>query len=386
LPSYSQREKLQVNFELNYPPKIVFGWGARQRLPELLADLNCQRPLLVCTGRVADQLSEWQHLCAGRLVAHYAPVPHDPPLPVVAEIVALARNIQADAIVAVGGGSVIDAAKAAAAVAPAPGCLEDYFSGGLALDRPGLPFLALPTTAGTGAEITRNAVLTDPINGVKKSLRSPYMVPQVALVDPELTLSMPPALTAASGLDALTQAVESHICTRTNAVSRALSLKASGLLLQNLALVCRDGHERVARTHVAEGSLLSAMAFSQSGLGAVHGLAHPIGLALDLPHGLVCAVLLPHILRWNLPECRAALDELAREVNLADAEAFVRAVETLCRELEIPADFAQAGLRASHFESILANCRSNSMAANPRFMSDADVLHLLENLSHVSHA
>jgi alcohol dehydrogenase class IV len=240
-----------------------------------------------------------------------------------------------------------------------------------------LPVIALPTTAGSGAEITNNAVLTDPETRVKKSLRSPLMVPAAAVVDAELTLSQPPDLTAWSGLDALTQAIESYLSLTANAASRALARQAVAQLMRHLPAAVHNGQDREVRTAVAEGSLLSAMAFSQGGLGAAHGLAHPLGLGLGLAHGFTCAILLPHVLRWNAAVCAGQLGELAQAVNVPDAAAFVASVSRLCQELHVPDTFAGTGLSGDHFPAILANCRTASMKANPRPMSDEDVRNLL---------
>jgi len=378
--------KTRPEYSRLFPPLIEFGWGVSGKLPRALERAGCgaaPRVLLVtsrvlaCTGR----LETFERLCGGNVCAHCADVPHDPPLAAVERLVAMARSSQCEAVVAVGGGSVIDAAKAAAVLVPAPAGVAAYFHGGMELPGPGLPVIALPTTAGTGAEITSNAVLTDPALGVKKSLRSPFMVPAAALIDPELTVTLPPAVTASSGLDALTQAVEAYLSRRAQAVSCALAAEAIGLLMAQLPAAYRDGRDREARIAVAEGSLLSALAFSQSGLGAVHGLAHPIGLALDLSHGLTCAVLLPHVLAWNAPACTQRLQELAAAVGVQTPAAFIAAVRKLCQELGVPADFAAAGLGPGLFDAIVANCRSGSMAANPRPMRDDDVRQLLARLA-----
>ena len=375
-----------TDLTLRYPAVIEFGCGARRKLPDIIASLRLghePRLLLVCirTFVRTGEIDELRHLCGGASCGCYADVPHDPPLQTVDALIQIAREVHADAVVAVGGGSVIDAAKAAAVLAPAAGTASAYFHGQRSIDSPGLAFIALPTTAGTGAEITRNSVLTDPATRVKKSLRSPLMVPYAAVVDPELTMSCPPSLTAASGLDALTQAVESFLSKNAHAVSRALAAQAVKRLMAHLAAAFHNGSDADARTAVAEGSLLSALAFSQSGLGAVHGLAHPIGLALNLAHGLTCAILLPHILAWNAPACEAELRELAQAIGLRSSGEFTEAVSELGRELGIPANFAELGLTAEHFEEILANCRSGSMKANPRHLTDEDVLELLRTLS-----
>lgn len=373
---------MEASFSLAYPPAIHYGWGRRHDLAGMMTARGFRRPLLVTTRSLGNESGRriWEQLCGIPFVHVISGVPHDPPLEVVDEIIAAGRELAADAVLAVGGGSVIDAAKAAAALVPRVGWTGEYYCGEREIDSPGLPLLALPTTAGTGAEMTRNAVLSDPRTGEKKSLRSPHLVPSVALIDPELTVSMPPGLTAASGLDAFTQAVESFISKRANAVSRPLALEASGLLFHWLPLAYREGENQEARERVARGSLLSALAFSQSGLGAVHGLAHPIGSALQLPHGLTCAILLPHVLEWNLPACREELASLARHCAGEQAEGLVTAVRELTQALDIPTSFAEHGLTAEHFPFILSHCRSGSMKATPRPLSDDDIVELLQPL------
>ena len=373
-------------FELRYPATILFGWGTLGQLPAVLGEAAAcsdAPPVLLVSGRryvTREHAPALRRLC-GTVCAHYVGVPPDPPLETVDELADLARSNGAGAVVAVGGGSVIDAAKAAAIVAGTSGSVRPFFEGTRAVERPGLPLIAVPTTAGTGAEITKNAVLTDRQSAVKKSLRSPLMVPHAAIVDPELTLTMPPDLTAATGLDALTQALESYISLRANGVTRPLAAEAVRLLLTHLPAAFADGRDVAARTAVAKGSLLSAMAFSQSGLGATHGLAHPLGVALHLAHGLTCGILLPHVLAWNAPVCQEQLALLARAAGMQSAERLVSAVCELWHELGVPGTLAEHGLCSDHFDSIVANCRSGSMRANPRPMTDDDVRALLVRLS-----
>ena len=413
---------MQTNFELRYPGNILFGGGVRKELARILAekvDASVLAPpliFLVASKSVLTPqlLAELQALCSGRIAGVFTDVPHDPPLATVDAVISGIRSSGAQVVIGLGGGSVLDTAKAAAIVAPVGSSVLPFFRGEMPLTKPGFPFIAMPTTAGSGAEITANAVLTDPEACQKKSLRSPHMVARAAIVDVELTLGAPAKLTAWSGLDALTQALESYISKKANAASRALAADAVGLLLTALpaavhgAGIWGGGREvefkikdsrfqiqdarfstqglplenyLTARTAVAQGSLLSGMAFSQSGLGAAHGLAHPLGLELDLAHGYTCAVLLPHILRLNAPACGAELTTLARQLGLADSTTLVARVETLCRELGVPESFAAHGLKAEQFSRILANCRSPSMSANPVEISDAEISTLLAGLA-----
>lgn len=370
-------------YELRFPPVIRFGWDTRCELGEILDRLGVARPLLVAIRRVVgdDGLATWEQHLGRTATGVFDGVPHDPPLEVVDAVITQIREQQADGVVAVGGGSVIDTAKAAAFLAHAPAPTTPCFRGEVPLDFDGLPFVALPTTAGTGAEITRNAVLTDRNMGVKKSIRSARMVPDAAVVDPALTVSCPPGLTAASGLDALTQAVECFISNRRNAASSALAREAVIKIMPSLEAACQDGSDRAAREAVAEGSLLTGLAFSQAGLGAAHGFGHPLGHHLNLAHGLTCAILLPHVLEWNLPACESRFADLANVLGLTGADAFLEAVRTLCRRLEVPESFANLGLVPELIPIIVAQCRSGSMAANPRPMDDAEAAEFLYRLA-----
>ncbi|MFA7184128.1 MAG: iron-containing alcohol dehydrogenase, partial [Victivallales bacterium] len=244
----------------------------------------------------------------------------------------------------------------------------------------GLFFAALPTTAGTGTEATPNSVLSDPDTDIKKSIRHDTMFPDLAIVDPELTYSCPANLTAHSGLDALTQAIESYISRNANAVSKALAARAVQLVFAALPKVCAELGDKNARRDMAEGSMIAALAFAQSGLGAVHGLGHPIGSKLHIPHGLCCAILLPKILRLNRDSCFEALDELALTCDCVGGGFFVDKIEKLCRSLNIPADLRAFGLKRDIFPFIVKNCRSGSMRSNPRNFEDGEVIEILESL------
>ncbi len=368
------------SFTLSYPRKIIFGNGSALKLPSCLP--GGATVLLVLGGSVkrSGKAGEISSCITGVRVVEFSGVPPEPPLSSVDEIVELGRREDVRAVVAIGGGSVIDAAKAAAMIIPNRGGCRDYFSGSRKVDGKGLFFAALPTTAGTGAEITCNSVLTDPETKIKKSIRSPFMVPDVAIVDPALTLDAPPALTAASGLDAFTQAVESFTSADANPVTRALAAQACRIILGSICRAYSDGRDLQARTEMAKGSLMSAMAFSQSGLGAVHGLAHPIGSLLGIPHGVICAMLLVPVLEWNLPVSADDYGELARECGLAGSGEFISAVKSACERLKIPSDLRSIGLKEEHFPFITRNCRSRSMECNPRNMTDSEIDTFLRKL------
>ena len=353
-----------------------------RRVADLLP--ACSKVLLV-TGGSAKKNGLYAQLDSiigdsGRELCHAsAMVDTEPTVAGADALIELGRNKRVDAVVAAGGGSCIDIAKVAAALIPLDGSVPDFFYNRKTIESRGLFFIALPTTAGTGAEISSNSVLTDVKNNIKKSIRSPFMVPDAAVVDPELTLTLPPAVTAASGLDAFTQALESYTSAKANAVSCVLAESAVKKIFNNLEQAYLDGSDIASRTAMAEGSMISAMAFSQSGLGAVHGLAHPIGALLRLRHGVVCAVLLPHIMEWNFPVCSRQYSRLAQICRLDSGSELIDAVSGLSRRMNIPP--VLPGLKKEHFDFIVRNCRSNSMRTNPRPMSDSDIINILGKLT-----
>ena len=373
---------MSEEYVISYPRRVVFGVGALAQLPAALP-AGARRVLLVAGGHFlrSPEAAKLTSALAGRLLATVSDIPAEPPLAAVDKVLELGRAGKADAVVAVGGGSVIDVAKTAAALIPLPGMTADYFHGRLAVSGPGLFCAAAPTTAGTGAEITRNAVLVEPETKIKKSIKHDALLPAVALVDPALTLSCPRDQTVHSGLDAFVQAVESYLSLQANAVSRSLALGAVGLLFNHLQTAAREPDDLAARTKVAEGSLLSAMSFSQCGLGAVHGLAHPVGALLGVPHGLACAILLLPVLKWNLRKKQEDYAALAKACGGATPDDFINAAKDLLRALQIPAGFSGMGLAKEHFPFVIQNSRSGSMANNPRPMSDQDIEDLLAPLA-----
>ena len=369
------------SYTVHYPAEIAFGVGVSSALGEKLAG---HRKVLLVAGTHFTRTAEFEKLLDSLKnfeVRLESGIHAEPPLEDVDRVTESGRGFRADAVVAVGGGSVIDCAKAAAALIPLSGSCAEYFSGVKSIPGKGIFFAALPTTSGTGAEITNNSVLTDPATKIKKSLRHPAMIANLALADPLLTVSCPPSLTAASGLDAFVQAFESYTSPKATAVSQALSCGALIKLAGNLEAVCLNGSDLAARTEMAEGSLMSAMAFSQTGLGAIHGLAHPIGSLLGVPHGKACAALIPAVVEWNLPLCEKQYGEIARQCGFGtSAGDFLSLCLELCRKTGVKPGFREYGLNESHFDFIVKNCRSASMKLNPRPMDDDDVRKMLKGL------
>ncbi|MCS7024502.1 MAG: iron-containing alcohol dehydrogenase [Bryobacteraceae bacterium] len=366
-----------TSFEFATAARILFGPGKVQELAGAIRRLGT-RVLLVCgastdrAGRVASAIRSTPH--------HIFSVPGEPTLEAVRQGVETARSLGCDVVVAVGGGSPIDAGKAIASLLANGGDPLDYLEvvgKGLPIERPSVPFLAIPTTAGAGAEVTRNAVLKATGYGVKASLRSPYLLANMAIVDPELSCSMPKPVTAATGMDALTQLIEPYVSVRANPMTDMLCVEGMRLVARSLERAFHNGSDLEARQEMAFASLLGGMALANAGLGAVHGFAAPIGGAFEAPHGAVCAALLAPTMQVNLKALRQrqpnsfALDRYAHVAQIltgqphASPEDGVRWVGELAARLEIP-PLGCYGLGAGHIADLTAKAaQSSSMKGNP---------------------
>lgn len=359
---------------INYMPEVFFGRKTRNKLHEKLSAFD--KKLLLC-GKHFHQSRFFEELFSGRddYIIHEC-ASSEPTLKSLGDALLCARQHQVGAVVAIGGGSVIDTGKAVSALLYQPGNIQDYFYNRLDFSSERVFFCALPTTAGTGAEVTPNAVFTDELNGIKQSLRGRVCGVDLAIVDPELTYDCPLNVIRWSGMDSLTQAIEGAVSRRANNVTLAWSMRAFELVLNNLENACNG--DLSAKDAVAEGTMLGALAFTYSGLGAVHGLAHPLGSVCHLPHGLVCGVLLPHILEINF----SALVKLADTYynGRVSATEIMDKVKKLASKLEIPCDF-KGYLKKEDFDFIIKNCRSGSMKCNPVELTDEDIAALLEKMA-----
>lgn len=366
-----------MTFEFATATRVIFGLGRVRELPGLVAELGA-RPLLVtgASRRFAARL----HAVASVTITG------EPSFDEIRNGVSFARETRADVVVAIGGGSAIDAGKAIAMLLANGGDPLDYaeiIGAGKPIARPSVPFLAVPTTAGTGSEVTRNAVLSSPEHRQKVSLRSPLMLPRIALVDPELAVDLPPAQTAAGGMDALAQLIEPFISGRANPMIDALCRDGIQRAARALPRAFESGHDLDARSDMALAALYSGMALANAGLGAAHGLAGPIGGMFDAPHGAVCAVLLPGVFEKNFFQTlevaakdfsrRWKFEEIARLLTgRADATVAegVQWLRELRKKLGIPG-LAAYGVRAGHASELAEKAQgTSSMKGNPVALSN----------------
>lgn len=368
-----------MTFEFAIPPRILFGPGTVRRAGELARE--CGRHALVVVGSHPERAFPLiSSLEAHGVAFEVVPVAAEPTIETVQRGMALARTGNFELVVGFGGGSALDTAKAIAALTPDGDDPRDYLEvigRGRSLPMRHLPVLAVPTTAGTGSEATRNAVLGVPEEGVKVSLRGPTLMPKAALVDPELTYSLPPATTASTGLDALTQLIEPFTSCRANPLTDALCREGIARAGRSLRRAWANGRDPEAREDMALAGLLGGMALANAGLGAAHGLAGPAGGMRPAPHGALCAALLPHVMAMNIAVLRAerphdpVLDryaEIARILtakNDAVPEEGAAWVQALNAEMGIPA-LGDHGFRREQMPALVEKAlASSSLKANP---------------------
>ena len=378
---------MEMRFEFTTATKIIFGAGTLREAGAVAKQFGSRA--LVVMGRDARRAGPLLKILgdAGVNMVIF-PVAGEPEISTVERGAAFAKNEHCEVVIGFGGGSAIDTAKAIAAMLTNEGALLDYLEiigRGQALTRPSAPFIAIPTTAGTGAEVTRNAVLASPEHKLKVSLRSPLMLARVAIVDPELTYDLPPALTASTGLDALTQLIEPFVCLRANPMTDGFCVEGLRRAAHSLREAVRHGQNKSAREDMAVASLFGGLALANAGLGAVHGFAGPIGGMFPAPHGAVCAALLPHVMAANVRALRQRAlgnvtlqryEEIARILigsEQAPADDGVKWVGELVCDLQVPR-LGSYGIRSEHVAELVAKAaQSSSMKANPILLSDEEL-------------
>lgn len=366
----------------HYPTRIMTGPGRIEMLPDCCRSLGIQRPLLVTDpglatlAMVRDSLTRCQQ--AGLKTALFSDIRSNPDSENIEMGIAAFRAGQHDGVIALGGGSALDAGKAIAMLAGQQRPLWDFEDEADNWQRADIaamaPVIAIPTTAGTGAEVGRVAVITDPQQQRKRLIFHPAMMPDAVILDPELTRSLPPGLTAATGMDALAHNLEALCAPGWHPMANGIALQGIRLIHRYLILACEDGDNLEARAEMQAASLMGATAF-QKGLGAMHALAHPLGARYDAHHGLLNAILMPYVLAANRPEIDPILTRCARYLDLAqpDADGLLQWVLMLRQRLQIPDTLSAIGIDDQHAQQIGEAARQDpSAATNPQPFSAAE--------------
>lgn len=382
---------LSLHFEFATSNHILFGSGTVSKVPEAAQVLG-RRPFILhdLSGLSYPLIEQLKTLGLSPLPC---PVRGEPTAQSVMDALHAAREGACDIVIAIGGGSTLDTGKTVAVMLTNPGDLFDYLEVvgmGQKFKNPSAPCIAIPTTAGTGSEVTRNAVITIPEHHLKVSLRSPYLLPMYAVVDPELTYSLPPTITANTGLDALTQLIEPFVCNAPSPLTDAVCRDGIPRIARGLLPSYRNGQDAAAREEMSLASMFGGMALANAQLGAVHGLASPLGGMTSAPHGAICARLLPIVMEANLNSLSKRLPdspalpryhEVARFLTgdaSAAGEDGTKWVLNLCREMNIR-PLAEYGLKSDDFPVLIAQARNaSSMKGNPVVLTDGELKAILE--------
>jgi alcohol dehydrogenase class IV len=368
------------------PTEIMMGEGSYAELGRQTARFGA-RAMLVCGSqslRASGKLDQALGLLENVKVETtlFDAIAGEPTLDAIQEGLDRARAAGVQTLIGIGGGSAMDAAKAIAGLYTHPGTVYEYHRGDRSLSGGGLPWIAVPTTAGTGAEVTKNAVLLDTENQIKFSLRHDGWFANVALLDPELTLHLPSEITAASGSDALTQAIESYTSIGASPITDGLAIEAITRIGRSLRRAVENGDDLEARADMLYGSTLAGCAMANARLGGVHGMAHPLGAHYHIPHGLICGLLLPYTMAYNLTYTEDKYARIAQFLGVdtrhmdrqTAAKAAVKAVSELLIDVGIPQRMQPLGVKKGDFPRIIeGSLPSGSLKHNPRPLAAEDI-------------
>ena len=379
-------------FSFTGAKKIVFGRDSFKQLGDYIKELGGKKPLIVMDRNLAEAgfRQKVDELCGAIKLKYvlYDGVTAEPSLEVADEAADVARTGKADSVIGIGGGSAMDVAKAVAVIVANKGKAEDYL-GLNNVPGPGLPKIMIPTTAGTGSEVTFTSVFIRKDLNKKEGMNSPYLYPELALLDPLLTLTVPSAVTATTGVDALCHAIESYLSISASPMSEMVSLEAIGLISQNLRTCVHDGSNIDAREQMLLGSLYAGLGLANAGVTAVHSLSYPLGGRYGIPHGLANTILLPAVMRFNLPgaieKCAMIADvmgEYVDDLSLRDAaQLVVGAIEELILDCAIYDSLETLGIAPEDFPELAdtAMTVARPLANNPRKMTVADAIEIYED-------
>lgn len=376
-----------MNFYL--PTKIIFGGGVLDHLKEVVEkEFKASNVFLVTDKGIMESGIGRRVLSCLKNVHLFDEVEPNPKSTTINRAGEIVRKIKSNLVIGLGGGSSLDAAKAVALLAANRGKIEDYEGKGKYKTSP-LPVIAVPTTCGTGSEVTWVSVITHPERRFKMSVKGPQMFPAVALVDPDLLISLPPPLIASTGMDALTHAIEAYTVKEATYLTDVFARESIRLISSSIESACKDilGGEEV-REKMMLGSTLAGIAFGNSDVGAVHCLVEAVGAIYDLPHGVLNSIFLPFVMEFNLPSTTERYGEIAelmgikrKNRNLASQE-LIHKIKSLSRSLKIPS-FQSFGIKESQFPDIASRAfNNNSNPSNPREVKIEDYLEILKKAAN----
>lgn len=366
-------------------PQTYHGWNVCDSLPEIIAGFKVQNilviadPFLISNGlvkKLIDNLSDYN-------IMVFSEIEPEPSLALGEELVKFAKDAKAELVIGIGGGSALDLSKLAAVLAGHEGLVADYLnlSGSLSLSHKGLPKILIPTTSGTGSEVTNISVLS--LESSKDVIADDYLLADVAILDPALTVSVPPRVTAATGIDALTHAVEAYLSINADPITDNLALSAIEFIVHSLPIAYKDGTNVQARTNMSYGSYLAGLAFFNAGVAGVHALAYPLGGQFHISHGESNALLLPYVLEYIRPSCVVKLKNIAKVMNLnTDGQSdeavsllVIEELQALVKEVNIPATLQEFDIALEHLDGLTKDAlkQKRLLARSPRLLEAEDI-------------
>ncbi len=381
------------DFLFQSPTKLKFGIDSSLEIGNLIKGLGYEK-VFVVADKVIAQLDPFRRLYlelehSGLVCTLFTDVVVDPPIQVVDQAAEILKKSGAEIVVAVGGGSTIDSAKSMCMLVNNEGSIREYlFGGSKSITQLSLPLIAVPTTAGSGSEVTAASVITDEENQIKLSVTHENLIPKYAIIDPNMQVGMPLPITASTGMDALTHAIEAYVSLNANPISDAYAEKAIQLIGSSIRTATFNGSDITARSNMAIASVLAAVAFVNGGLGAVHGIAQAMGGVAHVPHGVANALLLPHVMRINV---MGNVQKFARIAQLLgenieglsqreQADLAIHAVARLAEDLRIPATLQEVNIKKSMFDTIVKGTMEyRLLAVNPVKIRPQDVYTILNN-------
>jgi alcohol dehydrogenase class IV len=382
-----------TKFEFATAKWIIFGAGSAEKIADNALNLGT-KPLIV-TGKNQNRCKFLlDDFVEKNIKFEIFSVKGEPTTAVVTECLNLAKRNKIDVIIGIGGGSAIDAGKAVSALVTNGGDLFDYLEvigRGKPIKNPTIPFIAVPTTAGTGTEVTKNAVIKSDEHSVKVSLRSPFMLPDIAILDPVLTYSMPKEVTASTGLDAFTQVIEPYVSIKANMLTDAICKEGIKRISRSLLKAFKNGNDAKAREDMCIGSLFGGIALANAKLGAVHGFAGPMGGMINAPHGVICGILLPYVIKANIKaleerkptsEVFKKYEKVAKIVTKKESAKprdLVRWTDELYEKLNMP-HLSEVDLKEEQIEELISKAKiSNSMKGNPIVLTDDELRGIIKD-------
>jgi alcohol dehydrogenase class IV len=370
------------DFKFYMPTRIRFGWSSFHEIRQVVDELKGERIFLV-TGRnfakkhgVLDRLTDY---LKGLTLVVFAEVEENPSIETVDRGAEQCRKSQCDMVIGLGGGSAMDAGKAIAMLQKNPGSIREYLDQERVCQTKGLPVITIPTTSGTGSEVTPFTVIFHPTKKAKPAIAPPQNFPDFALVDPELTMSMPFEVAVSTGLDALCQAVEGFWSTQANPVTRSLAFQAIQLAMENLESACLK-KDKESVVNMALASHLTGIEMSNIGNTSIHPLSYPITIDHGVPHGFACAILLPGVIRFNARAIEDRFRDLLRILNLSNVEAFADKVDSLMERLKAPRRLKEIGVKEGDIPGIAKRGMGRSTAWNPRPMTEEDIIQICKTI------